>query len=110
MSWKATAEYDLTSDMMLYATVSTGYRAGGVADKLTPVAAQTFRPEYLTNTTSWVCAPSGQAATLFGQNWPTGQSQERGNSGVFHYPATWSRRRRGIGRDIRWRDDARNSF
>ena len=48
-SWKATAEYDLTSDMMLYATVSTGYRAGGVADKLTPVAAQTFRPEHLTN-------------------------------------------------------------
>ena len=34
---------------MLYGTVSTGYRAGGVADRLAPLGAQIYKPEYVTN-------------------------------------------------------------
>jgi iron complex outermembrane recepter protein len=49
VSWKGTAEYNVTDAAMVYATVSTGYRSGGVADRSAPVLAQTFRPETVTN-------------------------------------------------------------
>jgi iron complex outermembrane recepter protein len=48
LSWKTTAEYDLTKNHLLYATVATGYRGGGATLNVAPQF-QTFAPETLTN-------------------------------------------------------------
>ncbi len=44
-SWKAGLEYDVAPESMLYATVSTGFKAGGFSPILPP---NTFGPERLT--------------------------------------------------------------
>jgi iron complex outermembrane receptor protein len=49
LTWKFTTEYSLNKDAILYGTVSTGYRSGGVADRGAPAAAQIFKPETVTN-------------------------------------------------------------
>ena len=46
-SWKAGAEYDLTSENMLFATVSTGYKSGGFFPSV-PAPLNVFKPEKLT--------------------------------------------------------------
>jgi len=48
VSWKATAEYDLTKNHLVYATVATGYRGGGVTPNVAPQYL-TYAPERLTN-------------------------------------------------------------
>jgi iron complex outermembrane receptor protein len=48
VSWKATAEYDLTKNHLVYATVATGYRGGGVTPNVAPQYL-TYAPETLTN-------------------------------------------------------------
>lgn len=48
VSWKATAEYDLTKNHLFYATVATGYRGGGVTPNVAPQYL-TYAPETLTN-------------------------------------------------------------
>lgn len=52
VTWKAGIEHDLTDENMLYATVSTGFKAGGFDQSSTAVpgstAAQEFKPETLT--------------------------------------------------------------
>lgn len=45
LTWKATVDFDLTPDTMMYATVSTGYKAGGLAGSGSP----NFNPENITN-------------------------------------------------------------
>lgn len=51
-TWKVGVEHDLTPENMLYATASTGFKAGGFDQSSTSVpgssAAQEFRPETLT--------------------------------------------------------------
>lgn len=52
ITWKAGAEYDLATDSMLYATVSTGFKSGGVdmnvvTDANGQVIAGTYKPEKL---------------------------------------------------------------
>ena len=49
LTWKFTTEYSVNKDALLYGTVSTGYRSGGVADRGAPTAAQIFKPETVTN-------------------------------------------------------------
>jgi iron complex outermembrane receptor protein len=44
-TWKGGAEYDLTPQNMLYATASTGFKAGGFNQTVAPMA--TYRPEKL---------------------------------------------------------------
>jgi iron complex outermembrane receptor protein len=46
VSWKASADFDLTPDVLLYATVSTGFKTGGISTT-TPAAGQSpfFNPE-----------------------------------------------------------------
>ncbi len=44
VTWRAGIEYDVTTDAMLYATYSTGYRSGGFA---LAFGFETFDPEYL---------------------------------------------------------------
>lgn len=44
-SWKGSLEYDLNADSLLYATVSTGYKAGGIGDREAIGDARFFRPE-----------------------------------------------------------------
>ncbi len=44
-TWKGGAEYDLTADNMLYATASTGFKAGGFNQTVEPMG--TYRPEKL---------------------------------------------------------------
>jgi len=44
-SWKATVEYDLSPETMAYATVATGYKAGGPGDTSAVGDARFFRPE-----------------------------------------------------------------
>ena len=48
-SWKGTVEYDLAPDTMAYATVATGYKAGGKGDVGAVGDARFFRPETNTN-------------------------------------------------------------
>jgi len=49
-SWKATLEYDLTRRHLLYATVATGYRGGGVSGNGNlPTQYLTYAPETVTN-------------------------------------------------------------
>ena len=49
-SWKASLDYDLTADQLLYATVATGYRGGGVSgNTLLPAQYLTYAPETVTN-------------------------------------------------------------
>jgi iron complex outermembrane receptor protein len=43
--WKIVADYDLTENTLIYASVGTGYKAGGLA----AVGAPIFGPEYVTN-------------------------------------------------------------
>ncbi|BEV00224.1 TonB-dependent receptor [Novosphingobium olei] len=45
VTWKASAEYDVTPDNLLYATVETGYRAGGL--QMTE-SKTTYKPEFIT--------------------------------------------------------------
>lgn len=49
VSWKAGLDYDLTEDTMAYATVSTGYRAGGLESSTNPEPYTGYRPETVTN-------------------------------------------------------------
>ena len=50
MSWKATIDYDLTENQMVYGTVSTGYRGGGFsADGSLPANLLSYKPETVTN-------------------------------------------------------------
>lgn len=50
ISWKAGLDYDLTQQQLLYATVDTGYRAGGVSGNVQlPKQYLTYRPETVTN-------------------------------------------------------------
>ncbi len=44
-SWKLAAEYDLTPDTMLYGSVSTGYKAGGISDRNAQGDARFYQPE-----------------------------------------------------------------
>jgi len=46
-SWRAGAEYDLTSQNMLYATAATGFKAGGFFPSV-PAPDNSFEPEKLT--------------------------------------------------------------
>ena len=49
-SWKATVDFDLTQNQLLYATVGTGYRGGGVSGNTTlPAEFLTYDPETVTN-------------------------------------------------------------
>jgi len=45
LSWKATAEYDVARDILLYSTVATGYKAGGVGDRNLSGDDRFFQPE-----------------------------------------------------------------
>lgn len=47
LSWKAGAEYDLTSRILAFVNVSTGYHAGGVFEG--PPPADTYKPEHITS-------------------------------------------------------------
>ncbi len=46
-TWRVGAEYDLTDDQLLYASVATGFRSGGFNTQ-TAAAVQTFQPEEVT--------------------------------------------------------------
>lgn len=49
-SWKASLDYDLTPEQLLYATVATGYRGGGVSGNTRlPAQFLTYAPETVTN-------------------------------------------------------------
>jgi iron complex outermembrane recepter protein len=49
-SWKASLDYDLTPDQLLYGTVATGYRGGGVSGNTRlPPQFLTYAPETVTN-------------------------------------------------------------
>ncbi|MGH8261278.1 MAG: TonB-dependent receptor, partial [Steroidobacteraceae bacterium] len=49
-SWKASLDYDLTPDQLLYGTVATGYRGGGVSGNTAlPAQYLTYAPETVTN-------------------------------------------------------------
>lgn len=49
VSWKAGLDYDFTDEIMGYATVSTGYRAGGLQSSTNPAPYRSYRPETVTN-------------------------------------------------------------
>ena len=44
-SWKASAEFDINANTLAYATVATGYRAGGIADRQAVSDLRFFKPE-----------------------------------------------------------------
>jgi len=49
-SWKASLDYDLTPNQLLYGTVATGYRGGGVSGNTRlPTQFLTYAPETVTN-------------------------------------------------------------
>ncbi len=49
-SWKASLDYDLTPEQLLYGTVATGYRGGGVSGNTRlPPQFLTYAPETVTN-------------------------------------------------------------
>ena len=49
-SWKASLDYDLTPEQLLYGTVATGYRGGGVSGNTRlPAQFLTYAPETVTN-------------------------------------------------------------
>lgn len=49
-SWKASLDYDLTPSQLLYGTVATGYRGGGVSgNTLLPAQFLSYAPETVTN-------------------------------------------------------------
>lgn len=54
-SFRLGADYDIDEDQLLYGSVSTGYRAGGVSgNALLPAAYLSYRPETVTNyETGW---------------------------------------------------------
>ncbi len=48
-SWKSTFEYDVTPEVMLYGTIATGYRGGGLEAITNEPQYQQYAPEKLTN-------------------------------------------------------------
>ena len=44
-SWKGTAEYDFTPDILGYATVATGYKSGGIGDQTQTGSGRFYTPE-----------------------------------------------------------------
>ncbi|MXP26714.1 TonB-dependent receptor [Altererythrobacter indicus] len=49
VNWKLGAEYDLTPDVLGYASVSTGYRSGGLEASTNPEGFTGYNPETVTN-------------------------------------------------------------
>lgn len=49
VNWKVGFDADLTQDILLYGTVSTGYRSGGLQSSSNPVAFRQYAPETVTN-------------------------------------------------------------
>ncbi|MDE1915360.1 MAG: TonB-dependent receptor [Sphingomonadales bacterium] len=49
VSWKGGLDYDLTRDVLAYATVSTGYRGGGLQSSGNPAGYRQYAPETVTN-------------------------------------------------------------
>lgn len=49
ISWKAGLDYDLTESALAYASVTTGYKEGGVQPGLPAVFPSTFKPEVVTS-------------------------------------------------------------
>lgn len=50
VSWRLGTDYDLSENQLLYASVSTGYRAGGVSgNALLPTEYLTYKPERVVN-------------------------------------------------------------
>lgn len=49
VNWKLGAEYDLTPDILGYASVSTGYRSGGLEASTNPEGFTGYNPETVTN-------------------------------------------------------------
>lgn len=49
ISWKAGLDYDITEEVMGYATVSSGYRAGGLQASTNPAPYTGYKPETVTN-------------------------------------------------------------
>ena len=49
VTWRGGVEYDVTPDVMSYATVSTGYKQGGVQPTAIPPFPTSFLPETVTN-------------------------------------------------------------
>jgi iron complex outermembrane recepter protein len=48
-TWKLGADYDLAANVLAYANVATGYKAGGYIDGNNATADNTYRPELLTS-------------------------------------------------------------
>ncbi|WP_404710020.1 TonB-dependent receptor [Sphingomonas sp. MMS24-J13] len=49
VNWKVGADYDLTPETMLYGTISTGYRSGGLQSSSNPEPFTSYKPETVTN-------------------------------------------------------------
>jgi iron complex outermembrane receptor protein len=49
VNWRVGVDYDLTPQTMLYATVSTGYRSGGLQSSSNPAPFTSYKPENVTN-------------------------------------------------------------
>lgn len=48
LTWKAGLDYDVTSKNLLYATVSTGFKSGGLNNLPADVGVTTYKPEQIT--------------------------------------------------------------
>ena len=48
LTWKAGADFDLTADSLLYATVSTGFKSGGLNNLPANIGITTYEPEKIT--------------------------------------------------------------
>jgi len=49
VNWKVGFDYQITPSLMIYGTVSTGYRSGGLQSSSNPVGFQSYEPETVTN-------------------------------------------------------------
>ncbi|WP_160736870.1 TonB-dependent receptor domain-containing protein [Altericroceibacterium endophyticum] len=61
VNWKLGIDYDITPDVLAYATVSTGYRSGGLEASTNPEGFRGYEPETVTN------YEAGLRADLFGR-------------------------------------------
>ncbi len=107
-TYRANATYKFDADHLLYATVSSGFRPGGInrAGAATPFDADTLTNYELGSKNSFLGRRLNLNVTLFQGDWKNVQVtfQAPGGSGVAQITNAGGARARGIEADLAWRD------
>jgi outer membrane receptor protein involved in Fe transport len=104
-TWKLNATYHLDPDKMLYATVATGYRPGGVNrhGDLPPYQADYLESYEIGWKTSWLDHRLRWNGAIYQENWNNFQFSFLGINSLTQIVNAGAARIRGVESDLNWR-------